>query len=151
MGLTHRRAGKLLSVVKDIYVPPGGPPQKPLNRELYNILGEDLIRRMLDVHYRNLDKSEAAPLFAGIDMKVSAQKSADFFIQIMGGPYLYSQKNGPPRMRARHVPFAITPKARDVWLDCFRRALDEVEFPAEHRPEFEEFLDSFSAWMVNTR
>ena len=52
-------------------------------------------------------------------------------------------------MRARHLPFEITVDARDIWLDCFREALDELPFPAEHRAEFEEFLDGFSMWMVN--
>lgn len=85
------------------------------------------------------------------DLEAASQKSADFFIQVMGGPPLYSQKHGPPRMRMRHMPFPISARARDIWLDCFTKALDELPFPADLRAEFEEFLNSFSAWMINTR
>ncbi|MEQ9363794.1 MAG: hypothetical protein RIF32_06110, partial [Leptospirales bacterium] len=82
-------------------------------------------------------------------LEAAANRSADFFIQIMGGPAYYSRKHGPPRMRMRHLPFEIHGPARDLWLECFRDALDELPFPAEYRAEFEEFLASFSMWMVN--
>lgn len=132
------------------FVPPGGPPQKPLNRELFALLGEDAIRKMLRLHYTRLEASAVRNLFPE-DMVAASDKAADFFVQVMGGPPLYAQKHGPPRMRMRHMPFAITPKAREIWLLCFRGALDDLPFPGEHRAEFEEFLDSFSDWMVNTQ
>lgn len=81
----------------------------------------------------------------------AADKSADFFIQLMGGPPLFVQKHGPPRMRARHMPFEVTESGRQEWLKCFQEALEEESFPAEHRQAFDAFLDSFSAWMVNSR
>ena len=137
-------------MVSSNFIPAGGPPQKPLNRELFAIMGEDRIRKMLSLHYQNLEQSKVRALFPE-DMETAAQKSADFFIQIMGGPPYFSQKQGPPRMRARHMPFAITPQARDIWLDCFLRALDELPFPENERPEFEEFLRDFSLWMINTQ
>ena len=132
------------------FVPTGGPPQKPLNRELYALMGEPLIRQMLRLHYARLEQSAVRNLFPE-DMEAASQKAADFFVQVMGGPPLYAQKHGPPRMRMRHMPFAITPKARAIWLECFLGALDDLPFPPEHRAEFEEFLDSFSDWMVNSQ
>ncbi len=81
----------------------------------------------------------------------AADKSADFFIQLMGGPPLFVQKHGPPRMRARHMPFEVTEDGRKEWLRCFQEALDEQSFPAEYREAFDDFLESFSAWMVNSR
>jgi hemoglobin len=56
-------------------------------------------------------------------------------------------------MRARHLPFSITPRARQVWLDCFERVLAGAParygFPAEHLAGFRAFLRDFSLWMVN--
>ncbi|MCB1164593.1 MAG: bacitracin resistance protein BacA [Leptospiraceae bacterium] len=137
----------------DIFVPPGGPPQgPPPPREVFQILGEQGIRDLLKAHYRHLANSEIALLFpsdpAGLEQ--AADRSADFFVQLLGGPPLFSQKHGPPRMRARHMPFRITEDGRRVWLGCFRTALDETDFPTEHRAAFEDFLDSFSSWMVNS-
>lgn len=137
---------------REIFVPPGGPPQRPVNRELFSILGETSIRRLLGLHYQALADSGVAYLFPKEPeaLEAAAQRSADFFIQIMGGPAYYSEKHGPPRMRMRHLPFEIHSGARDLWLECFRDALDELPFPAAHRPEFEAFLESFSMWMVNS-
>ena len=42
----------------------------------------------------------------------------------LGGPKLYSQSRGHPRLRTRHLPFAIGDAERDSWLACMRRALD---------------------------
>ena len=71
----------------------------------------------------------------------------------MGGPPLYFEKYGPPRMRARHLPFEIDEEARQVWLLCFDKILngapEKYDFPPQHLEGFRKFLESFSAWMVN--
>ncbi len=136
--------------MREVYTPPGGPPQNPIDRNILPAVGADEIRRLLHRHYANLAASPIRGMFPE-DLDLSADKSADFFIQAMGGPPLYVQKYGPPRMRARHMPFPINETARQIWLGCFRQALDDLPFPVEHRAAFEEFLDSFSAWMVNSR
>jgi truncated hemoglobin YjbI len=57
-------------------------------------------------------------------------------------------------MRARHLAFVITPRAREEWLGCFDRVLADAParygFPAQHLPGFRAFLRDFSLWMVNT-
>jgi hemoglobin len=44
----------------------------------------------------------------------------------LGGPQLYVERFGHPRLRARHLPFAIDGNARDQWLMCMRLAMAEV-------------------------
>lgn len=142
-----------MTAPRDIFVPPGGPPRNAFDqRELFVLLGEDTIRRMLSLFYENLSDSGIAHLFPVEPeaREAAAQRSADFFIQLMGGPPFYSERHGPPRMRMRHLPFEITTGARDLWLECFRDALDALPFPIEKRAAFENFLEEFSAWMVNT-
>ena len=76
-----------------------------------------------------------------------------FFVGLLGGPPLYLQKYGSPRMRARHLPFEIDENARQVWLRCFDNVLKDAVvkygFPEQHLAGFKDFLRSFSAWMVN--
>jgi len=135
--------------MSDIYVPPGGPPQgPPPDTRILQSLGEDGIRKLLSLHYQNLQIASIRDMFPN-NMEDAAQRSADFFIQILGGPPYYSQKNGAPRMRQRHLNFPITEKAKEVWLECFKKAMDDLPFTPEYRQNFEEFLESFSAWMVN--
>ena len=136
-----------------IYAPPGGPPQGPgPDKEIYGLMGEDNIFRMMSDFYRELESTEIRHLFPA-DMEEASKKSASFFVTLLGGPPLYFEKYGPPRMRARHLPFEIDEAARQVWLGCFDRTLQNAvvkyNFPARHLKGFKDFLRSFSAWMVN--
>jgi len=138
---------------RTIYVPPGGPPQGPgPSPEIYQVMGDANIFRMMLDFYKELEQSEIRHLFPP-DMEEASKKSALFFIGLLGGPPLYLQKYGPPRMRARHLPFEIDEPARLVWLRCFDKVLDGAEtkynFPTRHLQGFKDFLTGFSAWMVN--
>lgn len=135
-----------------IYTPPTGPPQSGPNPAIYGLMGEANIFKMMSDFYQELEKSEIRNLFPE-DMEEASQKSAMFFVTVLGGPPLYFQKFGPPRMRARHLPFEIDEHARQVWLACFERVLEGAEvkynFPMQYMPSFKDFLRNFSAWMVN--
>ena len=136
-----------------IYIPQGGPPQGPgPDRAIYGIMGEDNIFRMMSDFYKELEKSEIRTLFPP-NMEEASKKSAAFFVGILGGPPLYLEKYGSPRMRARHLPFQIDEHARQVWLACFEKVLEgadvKYQFPLQHMKGFKDFLKSFSAWMVN--
>jgi hemoglobin len=106
---------------------------------------------MLDF-YMELEKSEIRHLFPP-NMHEASRKSAAFFVGLLGGPPLYLQQYGPPRMRARHLPFEIDEPARQIWLRCFDNVLEgagaKYNFPPQHLQGFKDFLKSFSAWMVN--
>lgn len=134
------------------YVPPGGPPQNPPSREIFALMGQENIFRMCADFYAELEKSDLRPLFPP-DMAAASQKLAAFLTGLLGGPPLYHERHGPPRMRARHLPFAIDGHAREVWLGCFLKVLEDAparyQFPTQHLAAFRTFLAEFSAWMVN--
>jgi len=145
----------LIVMSRPVYVPPIDPGgiASP-SREIYGLMGEAGIVRMIEDFYRELARSSLRPLFPS-DMMASAQKSAAFFVGLLGGPPLYHQRYGNPMMRARHLPFRITPRAREEWLACFERVLADAPalygFPAQHLAGFRTFLRDFSKWMVNTQ
>jgi hemoglobin len=137
-----------------MYVPPGGPPRvAPPSHEIYALMGEEAIFRMLEDFYRELEQSSLRGMFPA-DMVVASRRSAAFFVGLLGGPPLYQQRYGSPMMRARHMPFPITETARQEWVTCFERVLDrapqEYGFPVQHLEGFRTFLREFSKWMVNT-
>jgi hemoglobin len=68
----------------------------------------------------------------------------------MGGPKLYSAAKGHPRLRQRHLPFAIGEAERDAWLFCMRGALDEAIEDAGAREEIYAALKKLADWMRNT-
>jgi hemoglobin len=139
---------------RNIFVPDVNPAEiLGPSREVYAAMGQDNIDRMLEDFYRELGASPIASLFPK-DLVKSSRKSATFFAQLFGGPQHYTERYGSPRMRARHMAFRITPRAREEWLACFERvlvrAVADYQFPAEHLDGFRTFLHRFSMWMVNT-
>ena len=138
-----------------VYIPPGGPPQGILpDQEIYSLMGESCIFKMLEDFYLELEKSSIRHLFPE-DMKVASERSAAFFVSVMGGPPLYQELYGPPMMRKRHMAFPIDEAARIVWLTCFKVVLQDADkkyrFPMQHMDGFVHYLEKFSSWMVNTK
>jgi hemoglobin len=139
---------------RTIYVPPDGPPRvSPPSPEIFAAMGAEQIFAMLRDFYRELERSSIRHLFPE-DMIAAADKSAAFFVGLLGGPPLYHQRYGNPMMRARHLPFVIDEAARQEWLRCFARVLEQAparyHFPPQHLPGFWAFLEGFSSWMVNS-
>jgi hemoglobin len=61
----------------------------------------------------------------------------------------YVEKRGHPRLRMRHVPFAITPSARDRWVELMSQALQEVQLPAQAVPPLRQFFEQAATFMIN--
>lgn len=59
------------------------------------------------------------------DLSGSEEKLFKYLTGWLGGPPLYEQEFGHPRLRARHLPFTIASPERDQWLMCMRIAFDE--------------------------
>jgi hemoglobin len=68
-----------------------------------------------------------------------------------GGPTLYSPEKGPPRMRQRHMGFPIDDAARDAWMVCMDRALEQHVADAEARAELRGNMKKLADWMRNTQ
>lgn len=66
------------------------------------------------------------PLYPDDDLEAAAERLTFFLIQRFGGPALYAEKRGHPRLRMRHHPFAIGPAERDAWLHHINAAIDTV-------------------------
>lgn len=126
---------------------------QPPSRDIYEAMGQENIFKMLADFYAALEQSSIRDMFPP-NMQKASEKSAAFFVGLLGGPPLYHQKYGNPMMRGRHMPFEINESARLVWVSCFDDVLEKAEskyqFPMEHMPGFKQFLDGFSKWMVNT-
>lgn len=60
------------------------------------------------------------------DLSSSEEKLFMFLSGWLGGPQLFIEKHGHPRLRARHLPFKIGKLERDQWLLCFAKALADV-------------------------
>ncbi len=98
---------------------------------LYQLIGgETGLRALVDRFYDLMDTSpEASKIraFHAKSLKQSREKLFMFLSGWSGGPQLYIEKFGHPRLRMRHMPFAIGTVERDQWLWCMNKALDEIQ------------------------
>lgn len=132
---------------------PGLRPQVTLpSIEMFLQLKEEGIRKMVSDHYDHLAESGIKDLFPKnpIALEKAKEHSADFFIQICGGPKYFNENRGHPRLNQRHLPFKITAGARVVWLNCYKPVLKELDLPKTVILSFWNYLEVFSKWMVNS-
>jgi len=98
---------------------------------LYEMLGgETGLRSLVDRFYDLMDTSPEAQNIRrlhGQSLNRSREKLFMFLSGWSGGPQLYVERFGHPRLRMRHMPFAIGTVERDQWLWCMNKALDESQ------------------------
>jgi hemoglobin len=98
---------------------------------LYEMLGgETGLRALVNRFYDLMDASvEAKKIrsFHARSLDQSREKLFMFLSGWSGGPQLYVERFGHPRLRMRHMPFPIGTAERDQWLLCMNKALDESQ------------------------
>lgn len=95
---------------------------------LYSKIGPVRLKELVDRFYDLIfNESEISHLFKN-DPSEIRDKQYKFLTQFLGGPQLYSNEYGHPKMRMRHLPHAIDEDARIEWLRCMRQAIDDMNF-----------------------
>ncbi len=122
---------------------------------VYELIGgETGVRQLVDDFYDEMDTNPdvAAPLRAlhAKDLKSSRDKLFLFLSGWFGGPSLYIEKYGHPRLRRRHFPFAIDRKGRDQWMQCMRIALSKSSLSEELQRRLDEAFYGLADHMRNT-
>lgn len=127
-------------------------PQQPRQVTFYEAMGGDAaFRRLVGGFYRRVaDDDLLRPIYPEPDLSGAEERLRLFLVQYWGGPATYSERRGHPRLRMRHLPFAVTPAARDRWLRHMRASLDEVGLPPRLDATLWEYLQSTAEAMVNT-
>jgi len=122
-------------------------------RTLYErIGGEAAIRRLVQRFYHHMDQLSEAKVIRDMharDLHDAEEKLFMFFSGWMGGPDLYIERYGHPRLRMRHLPFAIDESARDEWMLCMRHALEDVVDDQVLRDELTAALYGVADFMRN--
>ncbi|MAQ19746.1 MAG: globin [Sandaracinus sp.] len=119
----------------------------------YTLIGEeDGVRRLVDRFYDLMDTLPEATVVRGLhprSLHVAREKLFLFLTGWLGGPQLYVERYGHPRLRRRHFPFAIDQVGVDQWMLCMRRAIDETIEDAPLRAFLVSRLEPLAAHMRN--
>jgi hemoglobin len=87
------------------------------------------VRELVEAFYDIMDTD---PKAAGIrayhakDLTEAREKLFMFLTGWTGGPQLYIERYGHPRLRARHMPFSIGESERDQWMYCMIKAMQQI-------------------------
>lgn len=114
--------------------------------------GEKPVRVLVDRFY---DLMDLEPCYA--DLRMTHGHTLDdardklfwFLCGWLGGPDYYVQRFGHPRLRMRHLPFAIGIKERDQWVACMDQAMNETDVPETLRKRLHHSFMQTADWMRN--
>jgi len=110
--------------------------------------GDERVRALVGRFYDHMDSDGRFATIRALhapNLARARQKLHEFLSGWLGGPDLYVQKYGHPRLRGRHVLFSIGEVERDEWLACMSLALDDTQVTGPLR----EFLDGRFAHVAN--
>jgi hemoglobin len=115
--------------------------------------GAPALHRLVDRFYELMDELPEAYSARRIHPESLAganQSLFEFLSGWFGGPPLYTEKKGHPRLRMRHVAYAIGPTERDQWMLCMRTALTEQVDDENLRERLIQTFAHMADHMVNT-
>jgi hemoglobin len=121
---------------------------KPFDR----LGGEAGVRALVDRFY---DLMDLEPVYAGIralhptELDSSRDKLHWFLCGWLGGPNLYIDRFGHPRLRARHLPYAIGIAERDQWMACRMQAMADEGVDESLAQRLAEAFFGTADWMRN--
>ena len=114
--------------------------------------GEAPVRALVDRFYDLMDLEPGyAALRAvhGATLDNARDKLFWFLCGWLGGPQHYVERFGHPRLRARHLPFAIGIRERDQWLACMRQAMHEQGVDTDLALRLQDAFFNTADWMRN--
>ncbi len=116
------------------------------NEELpiYALLGETTLAAIVAGFYRQVPGDPIlGPMYPPADLAGAEHRLRTFLIYRFGGPPVYLQERGHPRLRQRHAPFRVDAAARDRWMQLMMASVDEQVATGKVLPEQRAYLEQF--------
>lgn len=130
-----------------------GPGGEPVGGSFWEAVGgRPTFEKLVRAFYDGIRTDEVLlPMYPEQpDLEGAIQRLTGFLEQYWGGPGTYSEQRGHPRLRMRHMAFAVTPDARDRWLRHMRAAVDTLELSQLHEAMLWDYLERAAHAMVNS-
>jgi len=123
----------------------------PLDEGLvYARIGEDGFARLVRAFYAQVPADDIlGPMYPADDLPGAEARLRDFLVGRFGGPPRYMEQRGHPRLRMRHMPFAIDVTGRNRWVTLMDRALVEAALPDDAVAVLQPFFHHMASFMIN--
>ncbi|MEQ9410045.1 MAG: globin [Fuerstiella sp.] len=119
--------------------------------QVYEIIGVEGFTHLVAAFYRRVaEDSLLRPMYPPGDLSAAEDRLRGFLIFRFGGPQTYIAERGHPRLRMRHVRFAVNKAARDRWMQLMNEALQEVQLPDDVTTLLRAFFEQVATFLINT-
>jgi len=113
-------------------------------------VGGDGLDAMVAGFYRRVRGDDLiGPMYPDDDWEGSEERLRRFLRFRLLGEQEYLLRRGHPRLRGRHMPFAIGEAERDRWLQLMGEAMDEVGVSGPARAGLDGFFAQLADFMRN--
>lgn len=118
---------------------------------IYEFLGGDeIFIKLVEVFYSRVEQDPILrPMFPK-NMEPGKKRQYEFLIQYFGGPTIYSDQRGHPRLGRRHAPYPINNQAAQAWLSHMLVAMDEVGIPEPAHSLMSDYFKRAAMFLINT-
>ena len=116
---------------------------------VYDEVGEEGFRRLVDAFYAAVAEDPVLRPLYPPDLEPSKEHLRLFLVQYWGGPTTYSDQRGHPRLRMRHMPFAIGRRERDAWFEHMSAAVRGLQLRPEAEGAILEYFEGASLGLMN--
>ena len=121
-----------------------------LDDRIYDLIGEDGFDRLCSGFFQRVPVDDVLnTIYPLDDLEGAEHRLREFLVQRFGGPHRYSAERGEPRLRGRHMPFAIDQLARDRWVQRMDEAMIECAFDDHANQVLRAFFDAAATFMIN--
>ena len=110
------------------------------------------IRQLVETFYNIMDADPKAAQICALhpsDLTASREKLSMFLTGWTGGPQLYIERFGHPRLRQRHMHVSIGESERDQWMYCMISAMHQLKFDDKLMQNLTEQLYGVADFMRN--
>ncbi len=120
------------------------------HKSIYDLIGPAAFEALVAAFYRQVSADPVLrPMYPDADMDGAERRLRMFLVQYFGGPDSYSQERGHPRLRMRHMPFAIGQAERAAWMKAMRAALREANIPEPALSMMHDYFEKTAMFMMN--
>ena len=118
--------------------------------QVYTRIGEQGFARLVAAFYRQIPGDDLlGPMYPQDDLAGARQRLCDFLVGRFGGPQRYIAQRGHPRLRMRHMPFAVDAAARDRWVALMDAALAEAALEPASAATLRTFFADTATFLIN--
>jgi hemoglobin len=111
--------------------------------------GEAFFEALVDRFYAGVQTDPVLRPLYPEDLSEPNEHLRLFLVQYWGGPRVYQEQRGHPRLRIRHAPFVIGLAERDAWLRLMLSSLAEAGIDPDDEAEMAEYFRSAATQLVN--